>query len=175
MRCLTPPPKKKPQHGSINSLVLCFPSFESELWGQLPFVSILPPLLLFQVFVSSSGKYSELGHPFGYLKASTTLTCVNLFVMPYNYPVLLPLLGKWPAALRHSRLETVCLSVLSLTVCLASRFLKRDGRPESLDCCKWLCWEKRIFTPPLPFFLCSRGGEPTCCQCMFDAAHLLDS
>lgn len=51
-------------------------------------------LLLPQVFVSSSGKQSELGHPFGYLKASTTLTCVNLFVMPYNYPVLLPLLGQ---------------------------------------------------------------------------------
>lgn len=50
--------------------------------------------LFLQVFVSGSGKYSELGHPFGYLKASTTLTCVNLFVMPYNYPVLLPLLGR---------------------------------------------------------------------------------
>ncbi|XP_067853444.1 integrator complex subunit 6 isoform X3 [Heptranchias perlo] len=48
------------------------------------------PLTCWQVFVSSSGKYSDLGHPFGYLKASTTLTCVNLFVMPYNYPVLLP-------------------------------------------------------------------------------------
>ncbi|XP_077347547.1 integrator complex subunit 6-like isoform X2 [Lithobates pipiens] len=50
------------------------------------------PHTCWQVFVSSSGKYSEIGHPFGYLKASTTLTCVNLFVMPYNYPVLLPLL-----------------------------------------------------------------------------------
>ncbi|GCB78007.1 hypothetical protein scyTo_0020636, partial [Scyliorhinus torazame] len=46
--------------------------------------------IVMEVFVSSSGKYSDLGHPFGYLKASTTLTCVNLFVMPYNYPVLLP-------------------------------------------------------------------------------------
>lgn len=44
--------------------------------------------------MSSSGKQNDLGQPFGYLKASTTLTCVNLFVMPYNYPVLLPLLGK---------------------------------------------------------------------------------
>uniref|UniRef100_A0A8C0GV02 Integrator complex subunit 6 like n=1 Tax=Chelonoidis abingdonii TaxID=106734 RepID=A0A8C0GV02_CHEAB len=50
------------------------------------------PHACWQVFVSNSGKYSELGHPFGYLKASTTLTCVNLFVMPYNYPALLPLL-----------------------------------------------------------------------------------
>ncbi|KAL4631667.1 integrator complex subunit 6-like [Arapaima gigas] len=50
------------------------------------------PHICWQVFVSSSGKHSDLGQPFGYLKASTTLTCVNLFVMPYNYPVLLPLL-----------------------------------------------------------------------------------
>ncbi|KAM5146847.1 integrator complex subunit 6-like isoform 1-T1 [Mantella aurantiaca] len=50
------------------------------------------PHTCWQVFVSSSWKYSEIGHPFGYLKASTTLTCVNLFVMPFNYPVLLPLL-----------------------------------------------------------------------------------
>lgn len=47
-----------------------------------------------QVFVSSSMKQNDLGQPFGYLKASTALTCVNLFIMPYNYPVLLPLLGK---------------------------------------------------------------------------------
>lgn len=46
------------------------------------------------MFVCNSAKYSDLGQPFGYLKASTALNCVNLFVMPYNYPVLLPLLGK---------------------------------------------------------------------------------
>uniref|UniRef100_A0A8D0AQG7 Integrator complex subunit 6 like n=1 Tax=Sander lucioperca TaxID=283035 RepID=A0A8D0AQG7_SANLU len=50
------------------------------------------PHMCWQVFVNSSGKQIDLGQPFGYLKASTTLTCVNLFVMPYNYPVLLPLL-----------------------------------------------------------------------------------
>ncbi|XP_024139824.1 integrator complex subunit 6 [Oryzias melastigma] len=50
------------------------------------------PHMCWQVFVSNSGKQTDLGQPFGYLKASTTLTCVNLFVMPYNYPVLLPLL-----------------------------------------------------------------------------------
>ncbi|XP_078415550.1 integrator complex subunit 6-like isoform X1 [Cetorhinus maximus] len=50
------------------------------------------PLTCWQVYVNNSGKYSDLGHPFGYLKASTALNCVNLFVMPYNYPVLLPLL-----------------------------------------------------------------------------------
>ncbi|CAG0895776.1 unnamed protein product [Darwinula stevensoni] len=45
-----------------------------------------------QVYVSNSFRNSEVSHPFGYLKASTNLQCVNLFVMPYNYPVLLPLL-----------------------------------------------------------------------------------
>ncbi|XP_038555673.1 integrator complex subunit 6 [Micropterus salmoides] len=50
------------------------------------------PHMCWQVFVTSSAKQNDLGQPFGYLKASTTLTCVNLFVMPYNYPVLLPLL-----------------------------------------------------------------------------------
>ncbi|XP_052470631.1 integrator complex subunit 6 isoform X2 [Carassius gibelio] len=50
------------------------------------------PHMCWQVFVNCSSKHSDGAHPFGYLKASTTLTCVNLFVMPYNYPVLLPLL-----------------------------------------------------------------------------------
>ncbi|XP_029458665.1 integrator complex subunit 6 isoform X2 [Rhinatrema bivittatum] len=50
------------------------------------------PHACWQVCVTNSAKYSEVGHPFGYLKASTALNCVNLFVMPYNYPVLLPLL-----------------------------------------------------------------------------------
>uniref|UniRef100_A0A673KSZ6 VWFA domain-containing protein n=1 Tax=Sinocyclocheilus rhinocerous TaxID=307959 RepID=A0A673KSZ6_9TELE len=50
------------------------------------------PHMCWQVFVNCNGKHSDSAHPFGYLKASTTLTCVNLFVMPYNYPVLLPLL-----------------------------------------------------------------------------------
>ncbi|KAK5860676.1 hypothetical protein PBY51_022137 [Eleginops maclovinus] len=50
------------------------------------------PHICWQVFVCNSAKYSDLGQPCGYLKASTALNCVNLFVMPYNYPVLLPLL-----------------------------------------------------------------------------------
>ncbi|GFR15491.1 integrator complex subunit 6 [Trichonephila clavata] len=50
------------------------------------------PTVAWQVFVNNSYKNSEVDHPFGYLKASTNLQCVNLFVMPYNYPVLLPLL-----------------------------------------------------------------------------------
>uniref|UniRef100_A0A8C2GCB6 Integrator complex subunit 6 n=1 Tax=Cyprinus carpio TaxID=7962 RepID=A0A8C2GCB6_CYPCA len=50
------------------------------------------PHTCWQVFVCNSAKYGELGQPFGYLKASTALNCVNLFVMPYNYSVVLPLL-----------------------------------------------------------------------------------
>ncbi|CAG5127720.1 unnamed protein product [Candidula unifasciata] len=52
------------------------------------------PNISWQVFVANSSKFSEMCHPFGYLKASSSLTTVNLFVMPYNYPVLLPLLDE---------------------------------------------------------------------------------
>ncbi|XP_074598860.1 integrator complex subunit 6-like [Brevipalpus obovatus] len=53
------------------------------------------PHVAWQCFVPNSHKsleYHPLGHPFGYLKASTNLSCVNFFVLPYNYPILLPLL-----------------------------------------------------------------------------------
>ncbi|XP_014256090.2 integrator complex subunit 6 [Cimex lectularius] len=59
------------------------------------------PTTCWQVFVPNSYKSSEVGHPFGYLKASTNLNCVNLFVMPYNYPVLLPLLDDLFKVLRQ--------------------------------------------------------------------------
>nr|XP_027201646.1 integrator complex subunit 6-B-like [Dermatophagoides pteronyssinus] len=52
------------------------------------------PNVAWQVFVSNSQRNSEFGQPFGYLKASTNLACVNLFVLPYNYPMLLPLLEE---------------------------------------------------------------------------------
>jgi len=43
--------------------------------------------------MAGSGKYGDIGYPFGYLKASSTNPVVNLIVMPYNYPLLVPLLG----------------------------------------------------------------------------------
>lgn len=141
----------------------CFSSlfFNSEPWRSVPpGVSNFPPSpsLPPEVFVSSSAKYSELGQPFGYLKASTSLTCVNLYVMPYNYPVLLPLLGKHCPARPPARIvgRSSCLSIFVRAVCLPAVFLNGMGT----KCCKLLRWEKRLFTPPLPFFLCSRGGEP---------------
>lgn len=35
--------------------------------------------------------------PFGYLKAASNLACVNLFVMPYNYPLILSLIDELKA------------------------------------------------------------------------------
>eukprot|EP00116_Pleurobrachia_bachei_P002108 sb/3462370/ len=49
------------------------------------------PNVCWQTFVKSSGRDKQL-KPFGYLKASIKGNAVNLFVMPYNYPVLFPLL-----------------------------------------------------------------------------------
>ena len=46
-----------------------------------------------QIFIRNSGRQEGLGSPFGFLKANSTLSCVNLFVLPYNYPKLFPLLG----------------------------------------------------------------------------------
>ena len=52
------------------------------------------PNVCWQVFIQGSSRAPDMpnGYPFGYLKASTKLLTVNLFVLPYNYPVLLPLL-----------------------------------------------------------------------------------
>lgn len=47
-----------------------------------------------QVYVQNSQRNSDLGQPFGYLKASSNAQCVNLFVLPYNYPALFPLLDE---------------------------------------------------------------------------------
>lgn len=48
------------------------------------------------MYVQGSSRHgpNELGSPFGYLKASSNLTSVNLYVMPYNYPELLVLLSE---------------------------------------------------------------------------------
>ena len=49
----------------------------------------------FQTFIlNSCKKVGDMGFPFGYLKASSNLQTVNLFVMPYNFPVLFPIVGK---------------------------------------------------------------------------------
>jgi integrator complex subunit 6 len=50
------------------------------------------PSACWKVYIAGSGKTPESCYPFGYLKASSNLQCVNLLVMPYNYPVILPLL-----------------------------------------------------------------------------------
>lgn len=77
------------------TLILKVPSVWNTLVLLLLWLKINCFNILAQVFMCNSAKYGELGQPFGYLKASTALTCVNLFVMPYNYPVVLPLLGKF--------------------------------------------------------------------------------
>ena len=64
-------------------------------------------LCYWQVFIGNSAKYSDIGHPFGFLKASTNLQTVNLFVMPYNYPALIPLLGE-RTSLASRRRQHVC-------------------------------------------------------------------
>lgn len=44
--------------------------------------------------VISNGSYPPLEHPFGYLKTCPPFTQVFLIILPYNYPVLLPLVNE---------------------------------------------------------------------------------
>ena len=51
--------------------------------------------VVLQVYISGSGRKDEVSNcPFGYLKAASNLSHVTMFVMPYNYPKLLPLIGE---------------------------------------------------------------------------------
>lgn len=52
------------------------------------------PNVAWQCYIQNNSR-PELVHPFGYLKASSTMSCVNLYVMPYNYPVVLPLINEY--------------------------------------------------------------------------------
>ncbi|VDK60508.1 unnamed protein product [Anisakis simplex] len=52
------------------------------------------PNVCWQVFVANSSQPGTNAAPFGYLKAATNLQSVNLFLMPYNYPILLPLVEE---------------------------------------------------------------------------------
>ena len=63
-----------------------FPSYLSYAYLQYTFI--------FQVYIHGSNGRNDQGMPFGYLKASTNLQVVNLFVLPYDYPRLMPLLSK---------------------------------------------------------------------------------
>ncbi|XP_059417882.1 integrator complex subunit 6-like isoform X4 [Carassius carassius] len=97
------------------------------------------PHTCWQVFVCNSAKYGELGQPFGYLKASTALNCVNLFVMPYNYPVVLPLLDdlitvhkfKPPAKWRQS-FENYLKTVPPYYITALRKALRMMGAPNLL-------------------------------------------
>ncbi|KAG9510749.1 Integrator complex subunit 6-A [Fragariocoptes setiger] len=74
---------------------LPFDKYELENCPLTQFIlSRKQPQVAWQVFISSSGRTPDSCAPFGYLKAATNLHCVNLFVMPYNYPVLLPILKE---------------------------------------------------------------------------------
>lgn len=56
----------------------------------------------FQVFVKNSHKTQGIGYPFGYLKLSANLQTVNLFVFPYNYPLLFAIIEE----VRDARLKS---------------------------------------------------------------------
>ncbi|CAG0917399.1 unnamed protein product [Notodromas monacha] len=80
----------------VNSDPVPFDRYELEASPlTLYILSRKMPHAVWQVFVSNSYKSnSETSHPFGYLKANQNLDRVNLFVLPYNYPVIVPLIQE---------------------------------------------------------------------------------
>ncbi|KAI8438346.1 hypothetical protein MSG28_010912 [Choristoneura fumiferana] len=96
------------------------------------------PTTCWQVFVANSGcKNSEVSHPFGYLKASTNLTCVNLFVLPYNYPPLRRALTKMGASapLVQSLIPDTQDNSLSFSVLNYLKRLKNQAKIEFEKLC----------------------------------------
>ncbi|KAG1670554.1 Integrator complex subunit 6-A [Nymphon striatum] len=104
------------------------------------------PNVCWQVFVANSNRNNDIGCSFGYLKASTNLACVNLYVMPYNYPVLLPLLDELvkihrlkPTREWKSAFDNYLKSMPLYYSPLLKRALQRMGAPnlipDSMDNC----------------------------------------
>ncbi|CAD5229792.1 unnamed protein product [Bursaphelenchus okinawaensis] len=52
------------------------------------------PSSCWQLFVSNSYNKPGIGFPFGYIKAASNLQSVNVFVFPYNYPLLFAILEE---------------------------------------------------------------------------------
>ena len=75
---------------------------------------------MFQIYVSNSARFSDQSYPFGYLKASSSLSAVNLFVMPYNYPVLLPLLGEQVChvCVFYGYMCVFCMDIYMFCICV---------------------------------------------------------
>ncbi|UXI19949.1 hypothetical protein NH340_JMT05892 [Sarcoptes scabiei] len=67
------------------------------------FLSRKQPDIAWQVFVANSSRSPDIGLPFGYLKANSDLSCVNLFLLPYNYPMLSTLFDECVAQPSLSR------------------------------------------------------------------------
>ena len=69
--------------------------FEHDFHSNQCYLIIRFGIFVYKVFVPNSGpKQNDLGYPFGYIKASTNMMSVNLFVLPYNYPNLFQLISE---------------------------------------------------------------------------------
>jgi integrator complex subunit 6 len=104
------------------------------------------PNTVWQVFISNSMKPNELGHTFGYLKASSNLMNVNLFVLPYNYPLLFQLIYEFfhvlkfkPTKTWFDKFDAYLKSIPPYYYAPLRRVLSKKGLQhliaENLECC----------------------------------------
>jgi len=71
-----------------------FDKYEVETCTFTPTLLAKGQTACWQVFIQNSFKKDGRGFPFGYLKSNSAGTAVNLYVCPYNYPQLHPLLSE---------------------------------------------------------------------------------
>ncbi|KRX17917.1 Integrator complex subunit 6-A [Trichinella nelsoni] len=57
-------------------------------------LEVTTPAICWYAFVMNSSKTNDIGAPFGYLKVSSSMNCVNLYVLPYDFPSLFPLIEE---------------------------------------------------------------------------------
>ncbi|KRZ66776.1 Integrator complex subunit 6 [Trichinella papuae] len=57
-------------------------------------LEVTTPAFCWYAFVMNSSKTNDIGAPFGYLKVSSSMNCVNLYVLPYDFPSLFPLIEE---------------------------------------------------------------------------------
>ncbi|KHJ45826.1 hypothetical protein D918_04038 [Trichuris suis] len=67
------------------------------------------PKHCWHTFLPGSSRYSDLGCPFGFLKASWSLCTVSLFVLPYDFPTLFSLIEELRKKLNGKPTAQWCL------------------------------------------------------------------
>lgn len=113
-----------------------FDKYELEQTSLTNYLATAKRGVCWQVFVPGSAGPNKLGEPFGFIKASSAHPTASLFVLPYNYPKLWPLLDDLvnvqkmaPSPKWRQEFERYLMSIPSYYHPYMRNALKRFGAP----------------------------------------------